>query len=68
MPSYDWVCEECGVKALVEAPIADRDIAPKVEGPCEHKWKRLMTTGGFVLKNGGWAKDGYDSGLKLISK
>jgi predicted nucleic acid-binding Zn ribbon protein len=72
MPQYDWTCSKCGVKTMVSCRISERDNPPvfteyEQEQTCEHEWRRLLTIGGFALQGGGWAKDGYSSGLKVIS-
>lgn len=71
MPQYDWTCSKCGVKTVVTCKADNRDVLPifteREQAPvCEHEWRRLLTTGGFALQGGGWAKDSYSSGLKIV--
>jgi putative FmdB family regulatory protein len=66
MIRYEWRCSKCQKITEVTCAMVDRDIPPTETSPeCEHEWKRLLTTGGFVLQGGGWARDSYGSGLKV---
>lgn len=58
MPIYEYECPECGAQQTLQRPIADRDK----DVLCHGKMKRVISRGtGFLLKGGGWYKDGYGS-------
>ncbi len=60
MPVYEYECEEC--KHVNERTHSIKDIITKLKcDKCEKlaKVKRLISTTSFVLKGGGWFKDGY---------
>tara|TARA_R100000030_G_scaffold64434_1_gene49036 strand:- start:245 stop:430 length:186 start_codon:yes stop_codon:yes gene_type:complete len=58
MPLYVFKCEDCGVK--VEVLQAFGDPKPSCE-KCSKDMKKQIALTSFVLKGGGWAKDGYGS-------
>lgn len=57
MPLYEYQCEGCSELFEYMEKMADdpREICEE----CGGKIKRKMSTGGFILKGGGWYKDGY---------
>lgn len=59
MPIYEYVCDSCGVKSEVIQKISDAPLeaCPK----CSGKVRKAMSSTSFVLKGGGWYKDGYSS-------
>ena len=69
MPIYEYKCLECG---LIEEYIQSLDDpAPRCPKGCKKtaypagvKMKRLISRTSFVLKGGGWYKDGYAKGIK----
>jgi putative FmdB family regulatory protein len=71
MPIYEYECPECSSRQTLFRSIADRD---KTVLCLEHggdadcltfnapTMKRVISRGtGFLLKGGGWYKDGYGS-------
>ena len=58
---YEYKCTGCGFKFEESLPVDERDNP--VGGVCpwceEGTFKRLIRNISFVLKGGGWAKDGY---------
>ncbi|MBI5143272.1 MAG: zinc ribbon domain-containing protein [Nitrospirae bacterium] len=59
MPIYEYICDNCGVKSEVIQKISDAPLeaCPK----CSGKVRKAMSNTSFVLKGGGWYKDGYSS-------
>lgn len=62
MPKYDYLCDNCENRTELTRRIAERD-ALVICGVCEEPMHRVAVTrnAGFLLKGGGWAKDGYGS-------
>lgn len=74
MPNYDFKCRTCGhtfekiqsykdpnpqCPAVVPLEADDITSAP-VGKPCGGETEKLISKGGtFILKGGGWYKDGY---------
>lgn len=57
MPLYEYKCEKCEELFEYMEKLADK---PKsICEDCGGEIKRTMSTGGFVLKGGGWYRDGY---------
>lgn len=60
MPIYEYKCKGC--KALIEKlrkyDQADDPVRCKA---CSGEAVRVISRSSFVLKGGGWAKDGYGS-------
>ena len=69
MPVYQYECPKCGAKEEVIKSIKDIDL-PEVCPVCsKYDMKRIIgNAGGFRLKGGGWAEDGYDQYLGDINK
>lgn len=62
MPTYEYECEKCKKVFEAEQKISDAPLSTHEGGrkPCGGKVKRLISgSSSFVLKGGGWAKDGY---------
>jgi len=60
MITYEYKCSSCKHEWEVEQRIIDKKITkcPK----CKKKTaQRLISCGNFILKGGGWAKEGYSS-------
>lgn len=60
MPTYSYTCDACGKsfekeQRIVEDPIKVCELCGKP------KARRLITSGNFILKGGGWYSDGYGS-------
>lgn len=59
MPLYEYGCKQCGKQTEVMQKISD---APLTQCPdCGGTVERLISQTSFVLKGGGWYKDGYGS-------
>ena len=60
MPIYEYECGGCGHLWEEEQKMNDLPISkcPKCK---KNKSKRLISDTSFVLKGGGWAKEGYKS-------
>ena len=66
MPTYEYVCEDCGyhfdvVQRISEEPLTE---CPK----CKGHVKRLINCTNFLLKGDGWYKSGYTKGNNSNSK
>jgi putative FmdB family regulatory protein len=57
MPIYSLGCPKCEHRCERECPIAKRNEQPCPK--CSTKMEVLICSGGFKLKGGGWAEDGY---------
>ena len=59
MPIYTYACEKC--KAEIELIQKMGDPTPQTCEKCGKKnsLKKTFGLSNFVLKGGGWAKDGY---------
>jgi putative FmdB family regulatory protein len=58
MPTYTYICYSCRHEFEVEQRITDEPI--KTCPSCgELRVHRTISSGNFVLKGGGWFKDGY---------
>ena len=60
MPTYSYACDACGKsfekeQRIVEDPIKVCELCGKP------KARRLIVSGNFILKGGGWYSDGYGS-------
>ena len=60
MPTYSYACDACGKsfekeQRIVEDPIKICELCGKP------KARRLIVSGNFILKGGGWYSDGYGS-------
>jgi putative FmdB family regulatory protein len=60
MPTYSYQCEACGSEFEKEQRISEDPIkkCPKCGKP---KARRMINSGNFILKGGGWYSDGYGS-------
>jgi len=60
MPMYEYKCPKCGHEFDRIVRHADRE-APQKCPECEHgaATRQMSKSTSFVLKGGGWAKDGY---------
>ena len=59
MPTYDYLCEKCNT---VVEEFHGMNEKPKISCPdCNKSMRRLISTSGFILKGGGWYKDGYSN-------
>jgi putative FmdB family regulatory protein len=60
MPTYSYACDACGKsfekeQRIIEDPIKTCELCGKP------KARRLIVSGNFILKGGGWYSDGYGS-------
>ena len=64
MPLYDYACENCDfVMPDVDQRITDEPL--QMECPsCRGSMRRRIGQTSFVLRGGGWAKQGYSSSKK----
>lgn len=58
MPTYEYECEACGHAYEREQRITE-DPIKKCPACGKQKAKRLIGTGNFILKGGGWYSDLY---------
>ena len=66
MPIYEYRCQYCGYsfemmrKLNENAPICKNILnSGSIEQICGGKCEKLISKGTFLLKGGGWYKDGY---------
>jgi putative FmdB family regulatory protein len=60
MPTYEYECERCERSYEVEQKMSDPPLAICETDGCDAKPRRMIARNtGFVLKGGGWFKDGY---------
>jgi len=60
MPTYEYECEKCCKHFDATHKISDPPVQECPEPDCKGEAKRLISGGStFVLKGGGWYKDGY---------
>ena len=58
MPIYEYECGKCGHRLEIQQKIADAPL--KTCPACKkNKLEKLISSTAFVLKGGGWYKDGY---------
>ena len=70
MPIYEWCCPTCGCEEETFQDI--NDPAPLCPMCCynpdkqgkDERMKRKISKSSFVLKGGGWFKDGYSKKKK----
>jgi putative FmdB family regulatory protein len=60
MPTYSYQCEACNREFEKEQRISESAIR-KCPSCGKLKLRRLITSGNFILKGGGWYSDGYGS-------
>ena len=59
MPTYDYACASCGHRLEVRQRISDDPLVDCPECHEPELRKLLSNAGSFVLKGGGWFRDGY---------
>lgn len=59
MPTYDYSCNKCGHEFGVHQKMSDAPI--KSCEKCGGEVTKLISSGSFVLKGGGWYADGYST-------
>lgn len=60
MPIYEYVCEHCENKFEENRSIKIDSSVTKCT-KCGKEAKKIISSGAFHLKGGGWYKDGYSS-------
>jgi putative FmdB family regulatory protein len=63
MPTYSYQCEACDREFEKEQRISEAAIR-KCPSCGKLKLRRLITSGNFILKGGGWYSDGYGNSSK----
>jgi len=63
MPTYSYQCEACDREFEKEQRISEAAIR-KCPSCGKLKLRRLITSGNFILKGGGWYSDGYGNASK----
>ena len=61
MPTYSYQCEACEREFEKEQRISEEALK-KCPSCGKLKLRRLITSGNFILKGGGWYSDGYGAG------
>ena len=66
MPIYEYICQKCGHKFEIKQKIGESPptcdnivVSGSVERICGGMCEKLISKSSFVLKGGGWYKDGY---------
>ena len=61
MPTYSYLCDACQTEFDKEQRISEDPIrkCPKCG---KLKVRRMISSGNFILKGGGWYSDGYGGG------
>lgn len=63
MPLFDFKCEVCGaVKELIRGMGSAGEGICEVCDECGSLMHKAISSGNFILKGKGWAKDGYIGG------
>lgn len=62
MPLYEYRCDQCSHQ--FERLVRARSAKPKCSQCDSEQVTRLISSGGFILKGGGWANEGYSKGGK----
>lgn len=60
MPTYQYQCDACGKGFELEQRITE-DAIKKCVKCGKPKARRMISSGNFILKGGGWYSDGYGS-------
>jgi putative FmdB family regulatory protein len=59
MPTYDYLCSKCGHEFGVHQKMSDSPI--NICEKCGGEVTKLISSGNFLLKGGGWYADGYST-------
>lgn len=63
MPTYEYRCQDC--KEEFELYQSVKDAPAKTCPKCgKETAQRLISSGNFILRGGGWYSDGYSGGGK----
>ncbi|MFA9461876.1 FmdB family zinc ribbon protein [Thiohalorhabdus sp. Cl-TMA] len=68
MPTYEYACSSCGHQLEVKQRISEDSLTECPECKEHGLRKQLNNAGSFVLKGGGWYKDGYSSSKERQSE
>ncbi len=60
MPIYEYKCKSC--ENLFEIQHGINEVAKRKCPECGGNMQRLISQNAFLLKGGGWYKDGYSAG------
>jgi putative FmdB family regulatory protein len=61
MPTYNYRCDACQAEFEKEQRISEAPVKKCVK--CgKNKARRMIVSGNFILKGGGWYSDGYGKG------
>ncbi len=66
MPTYEYLCEDCGYQFEKEQRITENPINDCPE--CRGTVKRLISNGNFILKGGGWYMTDYSKPQNSTTK
>lgn len=61
MPIYTYECPKCHKQVDLEQKISAKQAPLCFEEGCDTETFQVIGKSSFVLKGGGWAKDGYGS-------
>ena len=63
MPLYEYGCKACGHRFEIQQKLAEAPLAlcPSCQ---KEDLEKIISAAAFVLKGGGWYKDGYTGGAK----
>jgi len=59
MPLFDYKCTECEQITEVLQKHNDEELIQCSECDCVDSMERILSPSSFILKGGGWYKDGY---------
>lgn len=61
MPIYEYTCANCGHELEVLQKMNEKPLkkCPQCKKP---KLQKNISTGGFILKGGGWHRGGHSAG------
>lgn len=61
MPLYEYGCEACGHRFEIQQKLAEAPLS-LCPACSKESLQKIISAAAFVLKGGGWYKDGYGSG------
>ncbi len=59
MPIYEYECQKCGAAFELMQSISARPPKSCIDDKCKGKPRRLVSSGGFILKGTGWYATDY---------
>lgn len=66
MPTYDYVCKECGHEFEAVQRITEDTLTDCPQEGCDGEVRRKITNGNFVRKGNNWERDGYTNGMEGV--